>query len=169
MSGKISSVVACVVVILVCFVYYTGHISNAVYNISSRYPVMTVEDCSAKLIDAAPEGYYVNYYGDEEDLAEMEVVEITWLLSNKTNRTVDIKDFWADYDSVDGSNLYEMEKEKEDLAVSDYENRKILPPGEQASFKAYVLVPEGMREMEMNPGYMATPRGSAREAFRITF
>lgn len=171
MSGrvKIGSVIACVVVIVMCCIYYTVHISNAIYNISSRNPAVKVEDCSAKIADAAPEGYYVYYYGDEEDLADMEVVEVTWLLSNHTNNKVDIDEFWADYDSVAGFYLYRMRKETEDLAVPNYENRKILPPGEQASFKEYVLVPKGLHEIEVTPGYMATPAGSDRETFTITF
>lgn len=167
MSGKISSVVACVVVIVICYLYYTGHIRSAAYSISSRYPVVEVEECSAGITDAAPEGYYVDYYGDNEDLADMEVVEVTWLLFNHTNNTVNIDDFQADYDDADGLNLYVMEKGTGDLVLPNYENKKIIPPAEQASFKEYVLVPKGMHEIEVTPGYMAT--GSARESFTITF
>ena len=52
---KIGSVIACIIVILVCSAYYTGHISTAVYNIRSRYPAMEVEDCSARITDTTPE------------------------------------------------------------------------------------------------------------------
>ncbi|MBD5550661.1 MAG: hypothetical protein HDQ96_05710 [Lachnospiraceae bacterium] len=158
---KIGSVIACIIVILVCSAYYTGHISTAVYNIRSRYPAMEVEDCSARITDTTPEGYYVNYYGDVEDFSEMEVVEVTLLLSNHTNNTASIRDFWTYYNDAEGYHLYEMEEDTENLAVSNYENRKIIPPGEQASLKEYVLVPRGMHEIMVKTDNM--------ESFTITF
>lgn len=164
---KLVPVIACVSAVLVCLIYYTKYVSQAIYDVRVYYP--QVENCSAKKVDAAPEEYFVYYYGDYEDLAEMEVVKVTWQLSNITNGRIDADDFWASYYGTDGSYLYVMEKDDEGLAVSDYENRKIIPPGKQAVYTEYVLVPEGSHEMEAKPGYTAIQTGGVRKSFTIAF
>lgn len=168
MSGKvkIGSVVVCALVILICFIYYTGYVSQAIYRIKKDYP--EARGCSARMVDAAPEGYFVYYY-EEEELTDMEVVEVTWQLANITNEWIRADYFWASYYGADGSYLSAMEKEEEDLLVPNYENEVIIPAGEQVDYTEYVLVPEGMRSMEATPGYTAGQSGDAKETFTLTF
>lgn len=163
---KVGSVVACVLVVVICFVYYTGYVSQAIYSIETGYP--EAEGCSARLVDAAPEGYY-DYYYEEEELADMEVVEVTWRLSNITNGWIYANYFWASYYDADGYYLSAMEKENEDLLIPNYENKVIIPAGEQVDYTEYVLVPKGTRSLEATPGYSGTQTGDARESFAITF
>lgn len=163
---KIGSVVGCVLVILICYFGYTGYVSQAIYSIETGYP--EVEDCSARLVDAVPEGYHVDYY-EEADLADMEVVEVTWQLTNITNEWIYADHFWANYRDANGYYLNEMEKEEENLLIPSYENEKIIPPGEKAAYTEYVLVAEGTRTLEVQPGYTARQTGAEREYFTITF
>lgn len=164
---KVISVMICVFVMVVCGICYTGYVSRTIFDIEISYP--EVEGCSARMADEVPEGYFVYYYGDEEDLADMEAVEVTWQLSNIINDWIYVDHFWADYRGTDGSYLYAMEKEEEELAIPGYENKRIIPPGEQVNYTEYVLVPEGTREMEAKPGYGAAQTRDGRESFTISF
>lgn len=143
---KICSVIVCIIVMVACFIYYTRYVSQTIYDLEVHYP--KVESCSAQKVDTVPEGYYVYHYGNYDDLAEMEAVEVTWQLCNITNEQIDVENFWAAYYSEDGSYLYEMEKDAEALAVSDYDNRKIIPSGGRAFYTEYVLVPKGSHQIE---------------------
>lgn len=163
---KIGSVVVCVLVILICCIGYTGYVSRTIYRIRTNYP--EVEGCSARMVDAAPEGYFVYYY-EEEELTDMEVVEVTWQLTNITNEWIYADYFWASYYGADGRYLSAMRKEDEDLLIPSYENEVIIPAGEQVNYTEYVLVPEGMRSMEAEPGYTAGQSGDATQTFMITF
>lgn len=163
---KISSVVVCVLVILICYISYTGYVSQAIYGIETGYP--EAEGCSARLVDAAPEGYYLYYY-DEVDLTDMEVVEVTWQLANITNEWIYADYFWANYYDANGYYLDVMEKEDEDSLIPSYENEVIIPSGEQVDYTEYVLVPEGTRSIEATPGYTTSRTGDERASFEITF
>lgn len=164
---KIGSVIACVGVILICVIYYSRYVSETIYDLRAGHP--GVESCSAGKINGIPEGYSFRYYGDYKDLEEMAAVEITWVLSNITNELMDMDDFRADYESTDGSYLYVMEKEEEDLAIPDYENRRVIPPGEQAVYTEYVLVPAGSHEIKAKPWYAWARTGDGEETFTVTF
>lgn len=163
-KAKIVSVIACISVIVICIIYYTGYVSQAIYEVRTDCP--EVESCSAGKVDTAPEGYTVSYYGNDDDLKETEVVEVTWLLSNITNEQIDVDDFWTNYESMDGGRLYVMEK-KEALAVSDYENRRVIPPGEQTAYAEYVLVPAGCHEIRAK--FRNAAQKDGREILAVTF
>lgn len=165
---KIGSVVVCVLVILICCISYTVYVSQAIYRIETVYP--EVEGSSARIVDAAPEGYYARYY-DGEDLTDMEVVEVTWQLSNITNEWIYADHFWAYYYDAKGHYLDVMKKEEEeeDLLIPSYNNEKIIPSGEQVDYKEYVLVPEGTRSIEATPGHTTSRTGEEKESFVITF
>lgn len=164
---KIGSVIACVVVVLICFIFYTRYVSETMYKLHAGYP--KVESCSAKKVDEVPEGYSFRHYEDNNGLLKMEVVEVTWLLSNITNERIDTNYFRASYDSTDGSYLREAEKEEEDLAIPDYTNRKIIPPGEQVAYTDYVLVTAGCHEIEASSRNVVTQTGDGEETFIVTF
>ena len=162
---KMLSVVSCGIVILLCFVYYTSYVSDIIFDLENPYLVM--ESCSAEKMDVWPEGYTVDYYGDYEDLADMEAVEVTWRLSNITNERKGADSSWASYDSMDGDRLYVMRKEPGNLAIADYENKKIIPAGEQGNLTEYVLVPAGAHGMKVRM-YM-TPASEERKTFTVSF
>lgn len=161
---KFGSVIACVIVILLCAVYYSWYVSQAIYDVRTLYP--KAEGCSAEKISEMPEGYFFRYYGDYEDLGELEVVEVTWLLSNITNEQIEVDDFWSDYDSMDGSRVYVLEKE--DLAIRDYENKKIIPPGEQTVYTEYVIVAAGSHEINAVSRQGISQR-DGEQTFTLTF
>lgn len=165
---KVISAVACVVVILSCYIFYKWYVSQAIYDISTSYP--EAESCSARVMDAVPEGYF-SYYYDDDDLAEMKVVEVTWRLCNNTNERKEADNFWASYRDTDGRYLDVMEEDTEDLIVLRYENKRVIPPGEQTDFIEYVLVPKESHEMNVRLGSAVSRTGGVREPepFVITF
>lgn len=159
---KIGSVIACVSVILICVVYYSRYVSETIYDLRTGYP--TAESCSARKVDGMPEGYYFRNY-DDNDPDKMEVVEITWLLSNITNEQINVNNFWASYDSEDRSYLGVAVIEEEDLAIRNYENERVIPPGEQVIYTDYVLVPAECHEIEAG----ALQTDGDKETFTVTF
>lgn len=161
---KIVSVIACLMVIILCFIYYTGYVSDAVYYVRAFYP--EAENCGARIIDSLPEGYSADDM-DDDKLSEMDVVEITWRLSNIANECIEADNFWATYSTADGERLYAMEKDVEDSLIPAYENKKIIPPGKQVDYTAYVPVPQGTHEMVIR--YTAMQRDDGMEEITVTF
>ncbi len=111
------------------------------------FPV--VEDYSAAVVEAPPEGYYVYEYGYAEDWREwddMEVVEVTWRFANPGDETMNVDAVFTWYeDSAEYEPLYLLEKDEGSVIYGDW---RILPYAEHVVLKEYVLVPAGMREME---------------------
>lgn len=163
---KTGSVIVCVSVILICVVYYSKYVSQLIYDLRAGHP--RVVSCSARKVDEPPEGYYHRYYGDNNP-GEMEVVEVTWLLSNITNEQIYVDDFRAGYESTDGSGLYVMEKDKEGLAISDYENKRVIPPGEQSAYTEYILVSAESHEIKAEPRYWTAQADDGKETYTVTF
>lgn len=167
MRGKVKviSAVACVAVIFLCCIFYKQYVSEAIYGISTPYS--EAESCSARVLDAVPEGYF-SYYYDDDDLAEMKVVEVTWRLCNNTNERKQASRFWASYNGTDGRYLNVLEEDTEDLIVPVYDNKRVIPPGEQTDFIEYVLVPKESHEMKVRPESTASQTGG-EASFVITF
>lgn len=164
---KIGSVIACGMVMLICYVCYTGYARRAVYDIREYYP--EYEGCSARMIEEMPEGYAVNYYsGNPEELFQMGVVEVTWQLSNGTNERMDVDVFYVYYDTMDGRDLYVMEKE-ESPVISVYENEAIIPAGKQVEYKEYLLVPRGCHEIMVESSCFSSQEDGGRDSFTLSF
>lgn len=164
MTKKVNIIfgVICGVVIIFCAFFYSVYVSQIYYDIQNPYP--TVEDYSAKVVKEAPEGYLT--YSDDDG---GKVVEVSWYFTNTVNEKIymDIMYIGADYYDEDGGWLYVMEREEGYSAISKYDNRRILPPGEHVVVKEYVQVPEDAQEIE---AYFGSGYGQGtREGYRITF
>lgn len=147
---KVLSVVLCVVVVIVCLVSYSGTVSELHYDICKPSSCSLISAYGAKVLDAVPEGYQISSY---DSMDGMEIVEIVYELSNPVNDKIS---FWGNFCYYYGENdewisILDMDLDYSD--ISQYENCKILPPGESLFYKEYVLVPKGMKKIYAYRGW----------------
>lgn len=154
---KIFSVVFCVVVVIGCCFGYSASVSQMYYDICSPGTCSLINGYETQTLWTIPadEAYEYGVYYSEGDV---NAVEITYELYNPLNDTIWIAGNLCHYYEEGQGGLTEFDSAASTGDISEYENCKILPPGESMIFKECVLVPEEAEEIYAYPYY-----GSADE------
>lgn len=149
MKNKLNvfSGVFCAVVVLACLICYSGYVSQLYFDVCTPYAYSPIAGCEGIRLDGMPEGYLIPDYMAVDDPEEMEVVEITYDLVGTINDTTDICGNICLYYGENDEWISVLEKDEDYWGPGNYQNCNILPPGEHAVFKEYVLVPKGMKEI----------------------
>ena len=141
------SCVFCVIVVLVCLICYSGYVSQLYFDVCTPYAHSPIAGCEGVRLGEVPEGYRIPDYMEIDDLDEMEAVEITYELVGTVNDSIGIVGNLCFYYGENDEWISVLEKDRDYWGPGNYENSKILPPGEHVVFKEYVLVPKGMKEI----------------------
>lgn len=147
---KIISVVLCVVVIIGCYFGYSVSLSQMYFDVCSPSSCSLISDYETEVLwtISADEAYEYGVYYTEGDL---EAVEITYELYNPLNDRITIAGNLCYYFGEGDEWLTAFDSVASMGDISEYDNCKILPPGERMIFKEYVLVPEEMEEIYAQP------------------
>lgn len=152
---KIVSVVFCVVVVIGCCFGYSASVSQMYYDICSPGSCSFISSYEAEALWTIPadEAYEYGVYYSEGDV---DAVEITYELYNPLNDSITIAGNLCYYYGEGDEWITAFDSIASTGDISEYENCKILPPGESMIFKEYVLVPEGAEEIYACPYYGST-------------
>ncbi|MDE6950421.1 MAG: hypothetical protein K2P64_05845 [Lachnospiraceae bacterium] len=147
---KYFSVVFCVIVVIVCFVGYSVSLSQIYYDVCSPKDCALISGYETKELWTVPaeEAYEYGIHYAEGDL---KAVEITYELYNPLNEKMSISGNLCHYKEKDNDWISAFDSVDSTADISEYDNRKILPPGESMIFKECVLVSEETEEIYAYP------------------